>query len=158
MHYLSRAHTWKAIIFLLLSTLLPYFINFPGMAQGSLENTKNQLASTSQDMNSIKIPQLFSLGSFNFFFFPIRKTYRFIDQDIPFFLSTLSFKSLWSFILYLLPNRLERQEKSGGKNSWMELLIMIDKELQYVRKKQRLWCSWEACDQLPQFGHSSSIC
>lgn len=49
-------------------------------------------------------------------------------------------------------------KKSDGKNSWMELLIMIDKELQCVRDKQRDFVRVEACDQLPQFGQSNSIC
>lgn len=93
-------------------------------------------------MNNIKIPQLFSLGSLGFFFFfPLERTCRFTDQDILFFLLTLSFQGLWSSALHLLPNRLERQEKSCGKNSWMELLIMIDKEPQCENEKQRRLCA-----------------
>lgn len=90
-------------------------------------------------MNNIKIAQLIFLGSVDFFFFLLERAYRFIDQDIFFPLPTLFFK-LWSLALYLLPQRLERQEKIGSKNSWMELLIMIDKELHCVREKQGDLC------------------
>lgn len=69
-------------------------------------------------MNNIKIAQLFSLGGLDFFFFfRLERTYRSIDQNIFFSPSILSFKGLWIFTLYLLPARLERQEKVAARTA-----------------------------------------